>query len=205
MTAPSPPRLRSHQMPRPTRASRPVKAAQSPRSPDGYRRRPGVGPHIRSDIIDVYVFRRAPRSQAARSIQLLQLLRTKPPLDATWHPIMGHIEPAETAVEAAFRELTEEVGLSPSHPAFISAWALEQVHPFFIAKINSIVLSPRFAVEVARSWTPTLNHEHARHRWIPYSKIAGSFMWPGQLAAINELVQMLRPGALAQPLLRLPR
>lgn len=186
-------------------STRSTKPAKPSRSPDGYRHEPGAGPRVRSDVIDAYVFRRAARSRGARSIELLQLLRSKPPLDDTWHPIMGHIEPGETAVDAALREVQEEAGLSRTDPSFVRAWALEQVHPFFIARLNCIVLSARFAIEAARGWTPTLNHEHSRFRWIPYAKVRQSFMWPGQLAAIEELVEMLRPGSLAEPHLRLPR
>ncbi len=148
-------------------------------------------------MIDVYIFRRAGRS-GARGLELLQLLRAKAPLKDTWHPVMGHIEAGETAVAAALREVEEETGLSRGSPSFLGAWALEQVHPFYIAAVDCIVLSPRFAVEVDRRWTPRLNHEHAGRRWVPASAAAKRFMWPGQLAVIEELKALLRPGSLAR-------
>jgi 8-oxo-dGTP pyrophosphatase MutT (NUDIX family) len=114
---------------------------------------------------------------------------------------MGHIEEGETAVAAALREVKEEVGLS--RPEMKGFWALEQVHPFFIARRDEIVLSPRFAAEVAPAWEPTLNDEHSAHRWISGHQAGRYFMWPGQGAAIREILEsLLRPGALGERWLR---
>jgi dihydroneopterin triphosphate diphosphatase len=169
------------------------RSRSSRRSSDGYRRAPGAGPRIRSDVIDVYIFRPAVGGRG-KSIELLQLLRSKPPLDQTWQPIMGHVERGETATDTALREMREEVGLEPTNPALRGLWALEQVHPFFIAQIDCIVLSPRFAAEVSRVWRPRLNREHADFRWVPAARASRHFMWPGQLASIRELVGLLRGG-----------
>jgi hypothetical protein len=62
------------------------------------------------------------------------------------------------------------------------------------------VLSPRFAVEVSPGWEPTLNAEHDAHRWVPAGEARSHFLWPGQHAAIAELLATLarpdRQGAL---------
>lgn len=165
------------------------------RSSDGYRHTPGNGPRIRADVVDVYVFRREAKRPRSRTpgVQLLQLLRAKEPLKGTWHPVMGHIEPGETAVQAMFRELHEELGLHQSDPALRGLWALEQVHPFFIAAIDCIVLSPRFAAEVSPDWTPRLNREHAEFRWVPLQDAQSRFTWPGQLATIREIKEHILP------------
>jgi 8-oxo-dGTP pyrophosphatase MutT (NUDIX family) len=109
-------------------------------------------PTLRADLVDAYVFHRAP------GLELLQLRRARDPLRATWQPVMGHVEPGETAVACLWRELREETGLSPRDA--LGAWALEQIHPYFVADLDAVVMSPRFAVEVAPGWEPTLNHEH---------------------------------------------
>ena len=129
-------------------------------------------------------------------VYFLQLKRTREPLGGTWHPVMGHAEKGETAVQCAWRELSEEVGLRKGDAALRGVWALEQVHPFFIAELDAIVMSPRFAVEVSPDWTPRLNDEHAGHRWV-HSRDAmrasgeGAFMWPGQRAAAREILESL--------------
>lgn len=145
---------------------------------------------VRSDIIDVYIFRRPPGD----SFELLQLLRTDEPLKATWQPIMGHIEPGETALACALRELEEEVGLRQTDAAFLGIRALEQVHPYYLPSSDSIVLSPRFALEVARNWSPRLNHEHSAHRWVDGASPETHFMWPGQIAAVKEIALWLTRG-----------
>ncbi len=184
----------------------------SDRAPSGYRPEPGPGPRLRSDVVEVMVFRIPTGPTVAP--ELLQIRRAKPPLMGTWQPVMGHIEAGETAVQAALRELREETGLDtpasapggglssppaiPSVPlslpsasvpsCFLAMWSLEQVHPYFIAAIDSIVLPARFAVHAAPAWSPTLNHEHSQHRWIVATDAPRWFMWPGQAAAARELI-----------------
>jgi len=146
------------------------------------------GPRVRTDIIDIYVFRRD-----GESIQLLQCRRTKPPAQGTWQPVMGRIERGETAAHAALRELREETGLEPAGPGFIAMWALEGVHPYFFSAFDALVMSPRFAAEVSLSWQPTLNHEHDGARWVDARDADHCFAWPGQRLAICELLGWLRP------------
>lgn len=192
---------------------------------------PRIGPLIRADVVDVYIVRaagdrdadgawsEAPAGSSASSpadIELLQLQRTKDPLRGSWQPVMGHIEAGETAVQAAMREMAEEVGLrvtlakagghqggGGSDPACLGVWALEQVHPFYIAAIDCIVLSPRFVVLVSCDWTPKLNSEHGASRWVRAAAAAAHFTWPGQLAAIAELRSVLNPAHPGHALLRL--
>lgn len=170
---------------------------------DGYRRRASGGPRVRTDIVDVYVFRRRRAAKGARGrIEFLQLLRASEPLARTWHPVMGHIEKGETAVECAVRELREEVGIDAGGEEAIGFWALEQVHPYYVAAIDQIVLSPRFALQVRAGWAPQINEEHAGVRWVARAEVAKKFMWPGQAAACAEVVALVRPGSLAAGALR---
>lgn len=187
----------------------------------GYRREPLSGPRLRSDVIDVYVVQQSPRPPAKLAaskrptssmdsdtvggaepaVYLLQVLRAGPPLANTWHPVMGHAERGETAVQCARRELDEELGLRRGDPALLGLYALEQVHPFFIAELDAIVLSPRFAVEVAPGWQPVLNDEHTDYRWVSSRDVAELFTWPGQIAACREITaSLLSRDSLMRPL-----
>lgn len=172
---------------------------------NGYRPIIGAGPRVRTDVVDVYVFRRGGRSgnTAEGGVEFLQILRARNPLMGTWHPVMGHVESGETAAQCAMRELREEVGLDEGSAMMRGVWALEQVHPFFIAAIDSIVMSPRFAAEVDGAWTPTLNAEHTAHRWVSAAAIDEMFMWPGQRAACREVLsEIVREGSLSRERLR---
>jgi dATP pyrophosphohydrolase len=116
---------------------------------------------------------------------------------------MGHVEAGETAVACALRELEEELGLRRDDPALLGVWALEQVHPYYVAVIDCVVLSPRFAAEVRPGWEPRINDEHSAFRWVPADRVGETFMWPGQLAACREIAgDLLRTGSLSAPVLR---
>lgn len=156
------------------------------------------GPRLRTDIIDVYVVRRM-----QQEVELLQVHRAEPPLAATWQPLMGHIEAGETAVDAARREMLEEVGLSREDASYLGMWALEQVHPYFLPESDSVVLSPRFVVEVSPTWVPRLNEEHDAMRWVAGHQAERFFMWPGQIAAVKEIRSLMRPGSPSATALRL--
>ncbi len=151
--------------------------------------------------MDVYVFRRWPM-EAGEFIEFLQLYREDGSLAKTWQPVMGHIEEGETAVAAAVREMGEELGLKKG-PGLLGMWALEQVHPYFLAKEDAIVMSPRFAAEVGPAWEPRLNEEHSAHRWIAGHQAARYFMWPGQVGAVREVLDVMARGGEAQGLLRI--
>ena len=164
-------------------------------------------PTIRTDIIDVYLFRRFPSESLSRSepyVEVLQLLRNDEPLADTWQPVMGHVGTGETATECAWRELSEEVGLTRTDAALVGLWALEQVHPYFLADLDAVILSPRFAAEIVANWEPRLNGEHSASRWIASHQARRYFMWPGQVAAVHEITEwLLKPGSLVAPATRI--
>ncbi len=188
-------------------------APRSDRRPDGYRTSPTGGPRVRADVVDLYVFRSAVAGTGsgggAGGIELLQLLRAKAPMDETWQPVMGHVEPGERAWETAVREAHEEIGLDLAAPPCLGFWALEQVYPYYLPTLDCIVMSPRFVAEVDSGWSPTLNDEHTDHRWIAAPKHAGRpaqdhFMWPGQKRAVQELLsEIATAGSAAREHLRI--
>lgn len=160
------------------------------------------GPRLRTDIVDVYVIRPRERREAGGgtdgsgpTVEVLQLRRARAPLAGTWQPVMGHVEPGERAAAAASREVREELGLDIADDRQCAdLLALQQVHPFFVAELDAVVLSPRFAAVVHPGWEPTLNAEHGEHRWVPLTGAPELFIWPGQCAALAELAGLLRGG-----------
>ncbi len=159
---------------------------------------------IRSDIIDVYVFRRLnPAAVAvAANVQFLQLRRRSGALGGTWQTIMGHSHDGETAVQTALRELHEETGFEP--PTLLNLWQLEEVNTYFLASHDAIVMSPCFAAEVAPGSEPVLNDEHDAIRWLPRDHCDLHFIWPGQRQAIAGICRDILAGnAPARELLRI--
>lgn len=153
---------------------------------------------IRTDLVHVFVFRRS-----GAELEFLQLLRSEEPAAGTWQPVMGSIDPGETALEAARREVQEETGLSSDDPALLGMWSLEQALPFFMHASDSIIISPRFALEVSGQWLPVLNHEHNDSRWISARDIEKLFTWPTHVVSCREILDFLvTPGSLSEAHLR---
>lgn len=169
------------------------------------------GPPVRTDIADLYLFRRdAERSPG--SIEFLQMRRIGGAVDGTWHPVMGRIEAGETAPAAMLREAREETELVTAD--MLGFWALGGVYPAYLPPRDPLIasdladecilLAPRLAAEIRPDWEPTLNAEHDAYRWVSRDDADASFLWPTQRAAIRELLEMLEPGSIAEPHLRLP-
>lgn len=181
-----------------------------------------AGPALRTNMVVVHVARRSlmgmgiagglggsglpsgkPRpAPTGGGLEFLQLRRTKEPMLGSWQPVMGGIEAGETALDAALRELREEVGLAPGDH-LLSLHTLDLIRPFFIRRLECIMLAPEFVVEVSRNWTPNLNHEHDATRWVQEDKVEDLFLWPGQHQAVREAATILR-GSTAAEHLRVP-
>jgi dihydroneopterin triphosphate diphosphatase len=144
---------------------------------------------LRTDIIEVYIVR-----VGKGRTEFLQLMRTGEPAVRTWQPVMGHAEPGETAIETALREVHEEVGLTRRDAGFTAFYGLEEVHPYFLAQSDCIMLSPCFAAMVAEDWEPKLNDEHTSFRWVPAEEIETAFLWPGQRASCREIMREVVAG-----------
>lgn len=159
-------------------------------------------PDIRADLVDVYVMR-----ECDCAVEFLQLRRTAEPMAGTWQPVMGHVEAGESAVRTAVRELGEEVGLRAGDPAWLGFWQLEEVHPYFVAALDAVVLSPRLAVLVDEVWEPDLSGDdaHNAQRWVGVNVVREMFMWPGQCRACEEAAGLLATrGSSLERALRLP-
>ena len=162
-----------------------------------------TGPAIRTDIVDVYVFRR-PSGGTAR-VEFLQLHRQvgEKDLPGTWQPVMGHMEAGETAARTALRELGEETGFTPA-AGLTGFWQLESPNAYFLHSHECFVMSPCFAVEVEPALEPRLDASHDTYRWVGRSGVDRAFLWPGQRQAIGQIVRdVLEPGAPAEPVLRI--
>lgn len=158
------------------------------------------GPVVRTDIVDVYVF----RGQAGHSATFLQLRRAvTAALPGTWQPVMGHIEPGETAAQCAMRELLEETGYARDR--ITGFWQLEEPNIYFLQASNSMMLSPCFAVRVDDGHEPILNPEHDALRWIARDHVDRAFLWPGQRRAVDQIIRdLIDPDSPAEPWLRVP-
>ncbi len=150
---------------------------------------------IVANIIDMYPFRKQ-----HDTIEFLLLKRApESVVGNTWQSVHGKIEPGETALQTALRELHEETGLRP-----LGLWQLEYVNTFYVARIDRILMCPCFAAEIAPDAQITLSHEHTDFRWEPSDRAIGIFMWPGQRRSVREVLEQIVTPSSAEPHLRVP-
>ncbi len=145
-------------------------------------------PPIRADGIAVYIYRKTP------ALEFLQIHRSANTgeYQHSWQTVYGGVEPGETAVQAALRELREETNLTP-----LRMWQVEYLESFYFMPHDYVLVMPVFAVEVAPDATITLNHEHDAHRWVAEREIGESFMWRTQREALKYLLEALHSGSAA--------
>lgn len=161
-------------------------------------------PVVRTNVVEIYVFRRNQGERAiAHGVEFLQLHRCRGMIINTWQPVMGHIEEGETATAAALRELEEETGYARGRD-LIAGWQLESVNTFFLASLDAVMHSPGFAIEVSGKIEPKLDDAHDGFRWVTRDHADRAFLWPGQRRAIEEIVRDILPAdSLTAPLLRI--
>jgi dATP pyrophosphohydrolase len=133
------------------------------------------------NAVAVYVFRRV--ESGLEFLQILRSAKTRTH-QQSWQTVYGGIEPNETAVQAALRELREETGLKPQ-----AMFQVEYLESFYFQHSDSLTFMPVFGVEVPRDAAITLNDEHEASRWIPESQINASFMWRTQREALRILLE----------------
>lgn len=107
-------------------------------------------------------------------------------LAGTWQAVHGKIEGSETAWQAALRELREETRLTPT--AF---WQLEIVNSFYVARTDKLMMCPGFAAEVSPDAFVQLCEEHDDFAWWPADVARERYMWPGQRAAVAEIMKVI--------------
>lgn len=152
---------------------------------------PAVAP-LTCTHVEVYVFRRR-----AGRVEFLALQRARGrSLGGVWQPVTGRLEPRESAVRGAAREVLEETGFVPQR-----WWALETVTVYFDAMTDRIVALPLFAAEVGASSRVQLSDEHDDARFVSRAAAARLFLWDAQRAGLEAVArQVLRGGALARAL-----
>jgi len=140
---------------------------------------------IRVDVIDSYVLR-----PGASGLEVLVLRRApggRSP--GSWETVHGHIEPGETPVQAALRELREETGLEPAR-----LYNLSRVEAFYRHRTNDIVLIPVFAGVMDARAAVRHSAEHDRAEWLTPPDATARFSWPRERRALDDVLSILGSG-----------
>ena len=142
---------------------------------------------VRADGVAVYVYRRV-----AGAVEFLQIRRTDQTgeYQGSWQIVYGGIEAGETAVQAALREMREEIGLIPR-----GLFQAEYVETFYFRPKDYVLMMPVFAAEVEAACVIKLNEEHDAFRWIPAAAVDSAYMWRTQREALGIILgEILQPG-----------
>jgi len=107
----------------------------------------------------------------------------------SWEAIHGHIDPGETPVETALRELREEAGLTARR-----LYNLSRVEGFYRPSGNEVVLIPSFAAFVAEDAIPLLSAEHDAHEWLRPQAARVRVSWPRIRREISYAMRLVGKG-----------
>jgi dATP pyrophosphohydrolase len=122
------------------------------------------------------------------------VLHRAPQFDAYWHVVAGGVEEGESALDAAVRELLEEIGLDArtrladlGRPfAYSLAEESEAVRARFRPMQTDVPVDV-FVADVEASWEPALNEEHDDYRWCTREEAAALLHWPEPREIVLEL------------------
>lgn len=161
---------------------------------------------LRPDLVDVWIFRSTageaaadvatdPASSAPIEFLLLRRAAGDAILPGLWQGVSGGLEPGESSVDAAVRELSEETGFGPDQ--IDRFYQLDQVNQFLDPSSGGILSAIVFAVRVKPWAEPVLSHEHDAMRWVSPGEALELAVWPAYRESIRRIVENLTDPARA--------
>lgn len=119
-------------------------------------------------------------------MRFLLLRRSKDELyPGIWQGVSGGVEPGETAVAAAVRELREETSQNP-----VDLYALDHVSTYYLHRTNTILNVPAFAARL-ESDIIERSEEHDEHRWLTLSAAVEMASWKPYREALMSIPDLL--------------
>ncbi len=154
-------------------------------------------PNARLAYVDVLVLR-----GAGPTLEILCLCRGPDGRSpGSWEAVHGHIEPGETAVAAARRELVEETGAGSER-----LYNLSRVESFYRPATDEVVLIPVFAAFLPAGAQVRISSEHNGFEWLPPDLARARMSWPRVRREIDDVMGLLGSGSagVLEDMLRVP-
>ena len=146
---------------------------------------PPSSPPVRVAYVDVMVLR-----GVGDTLEFLRLRRSaKGRSPGSWEAVHANVDPGETPLQTALRELTEETGLPPA-----KFYNLSRVESFYRHAVNEVVLVPVFAAVVSRNNDVVLSEEHDGYEWLRPEAARMRVSWPRIRREISLAVRLIGLG-----------
>ncbi|HEY8446191.1 MAG TPA: NUDIX domain-containing protein [Thermomicrobiales bacterium] len=142
-------------------------------------------PSVVADVVEAFVFRRL----NGRTQFLLLRRHEDAALGGTWQSFDGHIEPNETALEAARRIVAERAGLEVTH-----AFTADYINQFYDQKRDALVLAPVFAFPAPTGQRVTLGEGYSDYAWCERDEATARLPFAGQRWAVRHIDDVIAPG-----------
>ena len=136
-------------------------------------------------FVDVYVLRDTPDDPAVLVLRRGGAGRSP----GTWEAVHGAIEPGETPVQAALRELREETGLAPAR-----LYNASRVEAFYRHAEDEVALIPVFVALVARDAAVRVSAEHDAFEWLAPAAAIARVTWPRMRRALEDALALFGKG-----------
>lgn len=107
----------------------------------------------------------------------------------SWEAVHGHIDPGETPVTTARREVREEAGADAE-----KLYNLSRVETFYRHSTNEVVLIPVFAAFLAPGTAVRVSEEHEEFEWLPPHEARARMSWPRVRREIDDVMGLLGGG-----------
>ena len=136
-------------------------------------------------FVDVYVLRHGARGPEVALLRRGSAGRSP----GSWETVHGTIEPGETPVRAALRELAEETGLVP-----LRLYNASRMEAFYRHRADEVALGAAFVAFVGPDAALRPSIEHDRAEWTSPAEAARRFSWPRERRALEDILSILGSG-----------
>ena len=142
-------------------------------------------PKIVSDVVDTYLFRKI----NARAQFLVVRRRADAPGGDIWLAIHSRIEPSETAVDAARRDVPAQTGLAPER--YFSA---DYISQFYDHVRDAIVLAPALAAQVNPNARVSVSSVYSDYAWCDLEETTARLVWSAHRWAVRHIYDVIAMG-----------